>query len=302
MVVDGGNFEQIRARLLLKEGYEGDEDNSTISNPDLTNLYVAMKREYHKLVNRTERASRGSGGIASTGNRMFWASVLFTRLTVMAKSVEVLLPDPKPDRHWDFSSVASLVRNLSEAYLVYFWLCEDNVLDEVRAGRFILLYLHDYGSRKRLFPDQFLDDDPTYEDLVQQFNENTYLATFSGSQRKVALKGEKTPFIQDEVLGRMGIDTNQFRLMYRFFSQHTHTGPVSFYRMVDHDRGTGVETRHEKRYMIMAISFAIDILTKGIEGHLLIFPDAETKESYLTRRQITYNVERNQGRLKPPQR
>jgi hypothetical protein len=281
----------------LGDGNENDAADP-FTNPELTTVYIAVKRAFRDLIKRAERVSRGSGGIPSTGNRMFWASVLFTRLTVMAKSVWALLPDPKPREHWDFSSVASLVRNLAEAQLVYYWLCQDEILDEVRAGRFILLYLHDYGSRKRLFPHQFDDDDPIYADLVRQFGANPWLASFEPAQRKVALKGERTPFIQDEVLDRMGQDRDQFRLLYRFFSQHTHTGPLSFYRMNDHDRGSGVETRHEKRYMIMAIGLASETLQRAIEGHLVIFPDAETREPFLTDREVISNVERAQGRAR----
>jgi hypothetical protein len=303
---DQASLEEILARLTEEAEHEepdGDgAETSSVSNAEVTKLYVALKRGYRELVERAVRVSRGSGGILSTGNRMFWASVLFTRLSVMSKSVLALLPDPKPREHWDFSSVASLVRNLHEAYLVYFWLCEDEVLDEVRAARFILLYLHDYGSRKRLYPDMFAEDDWVYHDLVRQFDENLFLRTYTESQRRVALRGEKTPFVQDDVLQRMRIDLANFRHMYRFFSQHTHTGPMSFYRMVDHDRGTGVETRHEKRYMIFAISFAVDLLNRAIEGHLLIFPDAETRTPHLTERQIEKNVERNQGRAPPGRR
>ncbi len=304
MSTDQDVIANILARLTeeaaRQELPEGDElEANSVSNPEMTKLYIALKRGFRGAVGRAVRVSRGSGGVLSTGNRMFWASVLFTRLTVLAKSVLMLLPDPKPREHWDFSSVASLVRNLQEAYLVYFWLCQDDVLENVREGRFILLYLHDYGSRKRLYPDLFEEGHWVYEDLVRQFDENPFLKTYTETQRRVALKGEKTPFVQDEVLGRMGVDLANFRYMYRFFSQHTHTGPMSFYRMVDHDRGTGVETRHEKRYMILAISFAIDVLNRAIEGHLLIFPDAETRKPHLTDKQVELNVERNQGRAKP---
>ena len=84
--------------------------------------------------------------------------------------------------------------------------------------------------------------------------------------------------------------------MYRFFSQHTHTGPVAFYRMVDHDRGTGVETRMEKKYILIAIGAAAEALARAIEVHLDIFPDAETREPHITDRQVEINVERQQGR------
>lgn len=256
-------------------------DTERYSPSELTSMYLSLKRVYRDLVARVERASRGAGGIESTGNQMFWGSVLFTRISVISKSIEKLLPNTKPREHWDFSSLAALSRNLVEAVLVYHWLCGDGIDQDVRQGRFILLYLHDYGSRRRLFPDGDWEDS-VYSDLVAQFDANPYLATFNEKQRRVALRGEKTPFVQDDVLIEIGENPDEFRTMYRFFSQHTHTGPVAFYRMTDHVRGTGVETAHEKRYMMYAIGMALTYLSHALKLHLLIFPDAETRRLHLT--------------------
>jgi len=269
---------------------------------DLTTLYLRCRREFRDLCKRAERVSRGSGGIFVESNRLAYAAVLFMRITVMAKSVRQLLPDCKPKEHWDFSAVASLTRNLAEAYLWYFWLCEDEVDSDVRQARFILLYCHDYGSRDRMFPDGRppIDEDVVMADLVSRFDANPYLVTFDAKQRREARKGHKSPFVQDEVLDRMGVDRNEFRSIYRFYSQHTHTGPVAFTRIIleGHDRGSGVETAHEKRYMITAILYAISVLESAIAGHLKLFPDAETRTPHLTDAEIIRNVERNQGRTK----
>lgn len=281
------------------------DDHSSLddlSAPALTTLYLRCRREFRKLIKQAERLSRGAGGIPSTGNRMFWGAILFMRLGITAKSIERLLPDTKPREHWDFGAVAALVRVLLEASIIYNWLCGEGVDEEERKGRFILLYLHDYGSRRRLFPTEFTDTNEVYEDLVQQFDANSFLANYDEKQRRVALRGEKTPFIQDSVLEQMGSDPEHFRLQYRFLSQHTHTGPVAFYRIMDHDRGTGVETMHEKRYMIYAINAAYDCLAQAVEEHLIIFPDAETRLPHLTWKQIEENVEFAQGRRKPLRR
>ena len=281
------------------EAEKSERGYGELSNPQLTASYTEIKSHFQNLVKRAERVSRGSGGLPCAGNQMFHASVLFTRLAVTAMSIERLLPAPKRGEHWDFSAVASLIRNLSELYLLYYWLCEDAVDDGVRNGRIILLQLHDFGSRIKAFHGDARPDggDEVFNDLVNRFGANPYLATFDAKRRKEALKGTKTPFIQDELLDRMGVYKDNFRMMYRFLSQHTHTGPISFYRMVEQDRGTGVETRLEKIYMIIAIEFACDIIKRGLSGHLTIFPDAETREPFLTREQIQENVEREQGRI-----
>ena len=271
---------------------------SQLDAAELTTHYRDFKRQYIELLKRAVRVSRGSGGIYVEGNQLAYASVLFTRICARAKSFKVLLPDCKPGEHWDFSSLATLARNLLEAYFWYFWLCEDEVDADERQARFILLYCHDYGTRGRLWPDADRDrhHDEVMEDLTKRFDENRFLLTYDDRRRKEALKGHKTPFTQDEVLDRIGVPKEEFRVLYRFFSQHTHSGPVSFFRSRDLDMGSGVETEQEKRYAIMAIATAIGALSSAIEGHLKLFPDAETRSPHLTSQQIQRNVERNQGR------
>ncbi|KPF61002.1 hypothetical protein IP88_15870 [alpha proteobacterium AAP81b] len=264
---------------------------------ELTSEYLRMRRIYRDLLKRAKKVSRGSGGILAPTNRVAYASLLFTRIVVICKSIDQLLPDCKPREHWDFSSVASLTRNLAEAFLWYFWLCIDEVEEVVRDGRFVLLYLHDHGSRKRLFEEvESTEPDVAYADLLSRFEANAYLRTFDASKRKEALKGHKTPFAQDDLLDKIGVERNSFRVLYRFFSQHTHTGPLSFMRMIDHDRGTGVETAHEKRYMIVALEFANGVLKDAIDGQLQLFPDAETRAPHLTDAEVVRRVEQNQGR------
>lgn len=276
-------------------------DRLDILSPiQLTTLYLKWRKDFRGLINKASRISRGSSGIYCTEPHYFYASVLFTRLLVTAKSIEHLLPDCRPREHWDFSAVASLVRNLFEAYLLYFWLCEEEVADEIREARRILLYCHDNGSRERMFPEQATspEHEEVVADLIAKFDANSYLKTFDEKARRKALKGHKTPFIQDDVIESIGFSKEDSRVIYRFFSQHTHSGPVSFLRMVEHGRGTGVETAHEKEYMIIALMQAVMLLTAAIEGHLKLFPEAETRVPSLTDAEVARNVEIAQGRKK----
>jgi hypothetical protein len=95
------------------------------------------------------------------------------------------------------------------------------------------------------------------------------------SKQKELLKGDKDPFTQDEILERMGEDRAAFRGYYRFLSAHTHTGPISFYRMAEHGRGTGIENRIDKAWTASALSIAGKFLKRASEDMLRIYPDAE---------------------------
>lgn len=267
----------------------------------LTAEYLRRRVAFRNQVKRAVRISRGSGGLYVEGNRLAYAPLLFIRICVVAKSIEALLPDCRAGEHWDFGSVASLVRNLTEAYLWYFWLCEDEIDDDDRQSRFILTYCHDRGTRMKMLATDALSigDTVVLDDLVSRFDSNPYLSRYTEGERREALKGFKTPFVQDDILERLGVNKSEFRLMYRFFSQFTHNTPVSFMRMIEHDRGTGVETAHEKRYMISGVAFAHSTLENAIHGHLKLFPSAETRAPHLTNAQIAANVERNQDRARP---
>lgn len=269
-----------------------------LTAPQLTSEYLKCRRRFRDLIKRAKRVSMGSGKVWVEENRRAYASVLFTRIVVTAGSIDKLLADCAPRQLWDFSAIASLTRNLAEAYLWYFWLCEDDVDPDVRQGRFVLLYCHDHGSRGRLFHEEGERPDDTIiiDDFNMRFDTNPWLRTFEPKARREAIRGLKTPFVQDDVLERMGEDKKHFRFLYRFFSQHTHTGPVAFFRMFEQDRGTGVETAHEKRYTIFAISFASDIMERATAGHLSLFPDAETRTPPWSEADVVKAVERNQGR------
>ncbi|WP_442961724.1 DUF5677 domain-containing protein [Pseudoalteromonas sp. B62] len=53
--------------------------------------------------------------------------------------------------HWDYSSVASLIRDLIECYLTFYYLCSDKCSSEEWNARWQLMNLHDHLSRVKMF-------------------------------------------------------------------------------------------------------------------------------------------------------
>lgn len=73
------------------------------------------------------------------------------------------------------------------------------------------------------------------------------------------------------------MDKTDFRFLYRLFSNHTHTGPVAFYRMAQHGRGRGFQNHQDTFYMAVALDFAGDLIRRAVADFLVFFPDAETR-------------------------
>jgi hypothetical protein len=205
-------------------------------------------------------------------------------MVVTAMSIQVLTPELRPNAHWDFSAVASITRNLAECYLFYF-LCADNVPLVEKDARIILLNLHDNASRRKLFRELSEPDDAeaaadnaeVHNDLVRKFKANAYLSGLPEKRQKELIRGEKTPFVQDDMVERTNMDKPNFRFLYRLLSNHTHTGPVAFYRMAEHGRGRGFQNRQDTFYIAVALDFASDLLRRATTDFLAFFPNAESR-------------------------
>ena len=253
---------------------------------DAEAMYGPARAAFGKLVSTADIVSVGASGISSPTPQHYWASVLFTRLVVTAKSIQVLTPALGPNTHVDFSAVASIVRNLAECYLFFFFLCIDDVPQDQKDARIILLNLHDDGSRAKLFAElgeEELDDETralrivVRTDLETKFAANSYLAALPEKRQRELLRGEKTPFVQDDVIDRTDLDKKNFRFLYRFLSNHTHTGPVAFYRMGEHGRGAGYRNEKDTFYMASALEFAATLLTPAIRDMSGLFSEAEER-------------------------
>lgn len=279
----------------MADSESSQDDLKALTPLELTKRYNLLRLRFRTQQKRAVQISKGAAGLISQSAREYWASVLFTRFAVTAGSANCLLPNTEPRAHWDFSAFASIVRNLGECYLLFYWLCVDPVEDVQAKARFVLLDLYDHGARRRLFANP-QESDVVQADLVRRFEENVILAALPEKRKRELLRGEKLPFVQDEVVDAMGDDRAQFRFFYRFLSQHTHSGPIAFYRMGEHGRGRGIENRTDKIYFVIVLGAAIDLVESACGEMLSLFPGAEERGRRISDSTIARRVERENGR------
>ena len=273
--------------------------------------YRKARGEFATEVLRARRVSRGAAGIRAETPQHYWASVLFTRMVVTATSVQVLTPELQPEAHWDFSAVASITRNLAECYLFFYFLCADDVPQVEKDARIILLNLHDNASRRKLFGELGEPDDDAetaaakamvHDDLVRKFKANGYLAGLPEKRQNELIRGEKTPFVQDDMIERTGMDKSHFRFLYRWLSNHTHTGPVAFYRMAEQGRGRGFQNPIDTVYMAAAVSFAGDLMRRATADVLAFFPNAETRGTVMEAGEAKARLTSDRKKRRPKRR
>ena len=209
------------------------------------------------------------------------AALLFTRIVVMSGSVVRLAPRigklPEKKANWDLSSLVSVVRNIFEAYLHFFDLCIDDISEDEWGMRANLNHIADNRARKRMLEDLGAKPDPQYEihlvDLTARLDKNPAWHRLPEKRRTELLKGDKSFHTQDEILDRMGEARVPIRGYYRFLSSHTHTGPISYYRMASQGRGSGVENIYDKKFMAEAMKVGRLFLERATEDMKRIFPE-----------------------------
>ena len=263
---------------------------SDLTPTQIEKQYRDIRSEFEECTRRAEAISRAAGGrkldSSPEHQKKLWASVIFTKLTVTAHSLLRIAPRtapfPETGASWDSSALASLSRNLSECYFVFFYICVDKVSnDDEWLMRLNLMQIRDNMARWRMFR----DFDPNHpdmpgflehqDDLRKRLEMRQHFVALPSKRQSELLKGERDPFTQDELLDRMGEDKANFRGIYRHFSAHTHSTPLSFYRMPERDLGRGIETPSEKQLMTLALGVAGRFLRRAIRDMVVFFPDAE---------------------------
>jgi hypothetical protein len=207
------------------------------------------------------------------GERRYWGSVLFTRVVIISTSILTLCPESELCNtiNWDFGSVASLVRNLHECSLMFFYLSIDSISADEWRARLNLMQLHDNSERYKMLTDlsPTSQDYKLYEshdsELKQRLSTNPYFLSLEKKLQKKLLKGESAKILTfKEISERMGDGQKFIWGLYRFYSCHTHTSPLSFSRM-GAQRRNGVENDVDKGYKAVALDFANQILLRALD-------------------------------------
>lgn len=239
---------------------------------------IIYKNTYNNFKDTLKRAKSLSvtySGISAPTQSHFFSSLIFTKLCVSGETISRNCPSFSQlgcNAHWDFASVAALTRGIIEAYLTFFYLCIENCSCEEWETRWRLMNLHDHLSRYKMFlaandTEESEKFNRATDDVKSDLKKSRYFQSLPEKKRKHFLKGN-TPFLlsKDEIVERFGGEINDFRYLYRFLSNNTHTYPMGFYRMTEGARGCGVETDIEVQYTIMCLSWADQYLTLAIDA------------------------------------
>lgn len=257
------------------------DGNSEDGGPD--EHYQAALQKYVAALGRAVAISHRTAGLRA-GQRQYWASVLFTRLCSIGTSICRLCPASPLNAdasHWDFSSLASLVRNFFQGALMLSYLGTEAVGEDESRARLLVMQLCDCTERLRLFrhPGASRDQAPAFQEdyktLRAKLLKNSHFMHLPSWLRKNLLKGGRASILtQDQLLDRMGTFDQKTRLYIQFISSHADFSPLAYYRTGHNKRGTGDQNEIDTLYMATAIDLAGDMLLRATSDVQDLFRDS----------------------------
>ncbi|MBA7590714.1 hypothetical protein ES708_32844 [subsurface metagenome] len=151
-------------------------NTDTIITEDVTfsrTKYEEELRLYDKLLGVGIAVSHAAGGI-KTSTRYIRSTQIFTRILVTAYTFFRLLPGNPITRddeeHWDWPTIASVARNLIEAYLHFFYVGVENVSEEEVDFRLKAMWFHLNSEKYQLYKSGSNDIDLTeFEAYVEAY-------------------------------------------------------------------------------------------------------------------------------------
>ena len=235
--------------------------------------YNNVRRVFHDSVEQVVLRSVSLNGTPSVHGRQYWGSILLAKLAVTGMTVDQLAPTLIGKRSkfaWDLSSIATLVRTIAENYLMFYWLCVETENDDLWHFRFALLSVVDNRSRLKLTADMEGSSEP--EDflnaqlrLAMKLRSMPLFQALPEKRQRELLKGDRLPFIQDDVMNALPLDRTTFRKLYRYLSAFVHTGTISFFRNEQNKRGDG----ERNWYDMVAIGGALELATVVLDRALV---------------------------------
>jgi hypothetical protein len=205
-----------------------------MADENLDTKYLNTLNRFRKSTEEARWTLFQAQGLAG-GERRYWSSVLLIRTCLISESIEHLCPDknnPAAAKQWDFSSIASLSRNLFEA-VAFFNYISTPVSPEIFTFRILLMEYNDCMNRLRIFRqlgmhDQVMRGESEAAAFQSELNNDNHFMTLDPYQQKRAMTGlYPTMFSLREMAGPAGQKAETWGL-YDYLSTHSHTHPVSF--------------------------------------------------------------------------
>lgn len=223
----------------------------------MTHSYSVIEK-LHNVYEIGYKISILKTGANCTTDRTYYAEMLFTKIVQHAGSIIRLLPNlENNNERWidiDVSSIASLTRDLIEAFSVFKHICIDKISNEEFGFRIHLLSHHQSCDMLKIIELLGLDSNNSTYSFYKWIKECTslYLTQSNFYQnldiklKQRLLKGDKAFLRNLSELNNESLSVEAASALYRLFSTSTHSFPLGIQNVT----GGGSKNPLNKLYLL----------------------------------------------------
>lgn len=241
-------------------------------------------REFDKAVCEAHAVGQGVG-VRMAEAYQGWSTYIFARICVHASIMISNVPKSRWAKReydfWDFSSIASHLRAILEAELLFFYLSDKPDSTEEWSAKLNVMHMNDCAKRIELFTSSNNSDALAFyneqKDIITERlqNNHVFMSLDSGTRKRCLAGKAITIPNRDDLLVKLGKDPISFKVMFDFLSHYTHILPMSYYKMEPNGRGTGCFNDYDFGYIIMGMIMCTESLVKCTDRMVEIFPDVK---------------------------
>ena len=182
---------------------------------------------------------------------------------------------------WDISAIAGHVRAILEGHLLFWYLAEAPVDEDVQRAYTQTMHMYDFKKRMsiNLFCQESDEKLETTEQEIKSRLEST--STFQNLDKKLQkeiLAGKKLMIKpKHEIIQSTGFEQQEFDALWTFFSQYIHVFSFTFYRMEPNGRNTGMPNQFDLSALTVGLILSTTLLSSATERMVELFPDTASK-------------------------
>lgn len=194
--------------------------------------------DFELLVEIGYDLSQQFNGVYAPNRRMGLSTHVLAKQMETCFSLLKLIPgsvlSKKKENYVDFSSIASLSRNLIEASNIHWYISIDKISTEQETLRLLIYDYHDTSELISIARQlNFRKTDIKYleqqlANLRTKLEKDSLFATIDKQRRNLILNGKQgTLLTQFEIAEQRQMNLDKFKGMYKLLSNHTHTSASS---------------------------------------------------------------------------
>jgi len=242
--------------------------------------YLEQLKKLEFLYSKSFELSDNTAGRKGITRKQEIADLIFAKIILTARAILKLLPnslfyyDEENYEIWDFSSVAVLARALLEAYLIFYYLCIDDISDIEYEFRYKLWQYHSEKERERMLKyrgvsgTRMTNLSRKVEDLKNDVINAESFKKLERREKKQALRNGIT-LKKIQIVKRAGVSENYYNTVYSYLSNYAHTSSFSISQLRQ------FKTYDEESINLLKVftDYCIAFLSFSIRDYVKVFPD-----------------------------